>query len=126
VPRRAWRSVLLISMCLFPSARIPVHTIERLHVIGFLVAGLPLFIVVLSVGLGHGGERGRGGCRDTGAGAQHAKEVTTGDSGLILRSVLFFHRISSLDFVGASAHDGSANASVSTCMNTRPSVPIRR
>src|SRR4051812_931890 len=126
VPRRAWRSVLLISMCVPPSARIPVHAIERLHVIGLLVTGLPFFIVVLGVGLGRGGEWGRGGHGDSGAGAKHAKEVTTGDPWFILHFVLFFHRIPSLDFVGAPFHDGSANASVSTSINTRPSVPIRR
>src|ERR1043166_10134382 len=107
-------------MCLLPSTRIPVHAVERLHMIGFLVAGLPLFIVVLGVGLGHGSERGSGDRRDTGTSAKHAKEVTTGDFGFVLHFVLLFHRIPSLDFAAVPAHDGSANASVSTSINTRP------
>src|SRR5437868_15247872 len=106
-------------MCVPPSARIPVHAIERLHVIGFLVAGFPLFIVVLAVRLGHASERSGGGCRNTRAGAKCAKEVTTGNSCFILCFVLFFHRISSLQSVHAPSHDGSANASFSTSMKDR-------
>src|SRR5437763_1764445 len=61
-PRRAWRSVLLISMSA-SSTRIPVDPIERLHVGGVrLVARLALLVVGLGVGVRLDRER-PGGCR---------------------------------------------------------------
>ena len=58
VPRRAWRSVRLISTGASSGlGRITVHAIVGLHVIGFPVTGFSFFIVGLAVRLGGGGER---------------------------------------------------------------------
>src|SRR4051812_29160630 len=92
VPRRAWRSVRLISMCVPLSARIPVHAIVGLHVIGLPVADLAFFIVGLAVGLGDIGERSRGGGRDTGARAKRPKEIATAHFCFVRHVVSLFHR----------------------------------
>src|SRR5688572_23531376 len=66
-PRRAWRSFLLINMCVVPSARIAVDAIEGLHGVGFFVPSLGLLIVVLGVGASHTQWRRRRGDARTGA-----------------------------------------------------------
>src|SRR5262245_17853346 len=78
------------------SARIPVHGIELLHVIGFFVARFALFIVVLAVRLGACGERGGGGCRDPCASSERTKELTTSNR----RLAFCFHCRSLLCSIG--------------------------
>src|SRR4029079_1292035 len=91
VPRRAWRSVRLISMWVPLSARIPVHAVVGLHVIGLFVTGLALLIVGLVVRGGDAGERRCGGCRDPGPRAKRPKEVTTAQFCFVRHVVLLFH-----------------------------------
>src|SRR5689334_19321283 len=115
-----------------PSARIAVNAIEGLDLGRVrLVASFALLVVALGVGAGFASERRRGCGRHRGAGAQRAKELATTQR----PAALLFHRRhlprsslcaepSKLDC--ATTQAGSANASVSISVNTRPSVPIRR
>ena len=66
-----------------------------------------------------------GGGRGGGAGAERAKELTAADC---LLSLFVSLLAPSLLFrpVRRAAHAGSAKASVSISMNTRPSAPTRR
>src|SRR5262249_13813745 len=77
MPRRASRSVLLISTVL-PSSllrRIAIDPVEGLDVVGLAVAALALLVVALAVGLGGGSERRRAGRH--GADAARAQDLAT-------------------------------------------------
>src|SRR5712691_1799296 len=73
-PRRTGRSDLRISM-IASSARIPINAVVGLHVLGLLVTRLAFLIVGFRIGPSGRCERARGGCRDTRAGAERAKEI---------------------------------------------------
>src|SRR5205807_3858380 len=79
LPRRASRSFLLISTASPPSLRILVDAVERLDVLGFLVARLALLLVGLG-GDGRGRQRpSRGGGRGASTCREHAKEIAAAD-----------------------------------------------
>src|SRR5437588_1400646 len=77
-PRRAWRSVLLMSMDA-SSARIAVDPIEGLHVFGLPVAGLALLVVCFRVGVGCAGERPGTRRRDGRSGAERPQEFAAAE-----------------------------------------------
>src|SRR5438045_471762 len=98
---------------------VPVDLVEGLDVIGFAIARLALLVVGLRVRLGVGCQRHRGGGRgETRARADRAQELAAADR----RLAWLFHDPSSLNPLRAP-HDGSAKASVSISMNTRPNAP---
>src|SRR5215813_11587687 len=101
-----------------PLARITIDAIVGFDLVGFFVAGLAPLVVVLGIGRRPSDERTyRAGGR---TGAEHAKELTTPQTQLVLR----FHSASS--GYCAPVHPGSANASVSISINSRPTVPTWR
>src|SRR5262245_40775287 len=107
-----------------PSPRIPVDPIEGLNLRRVrLVPRLALLVVALGVGASFIRQR-RGGGRDGRASAERAKEFATAER----RLAFSFHRRLLLYFVSAlcAAHEGSAKASVSMSINTRPSLPTPR
>src|SRR5437764_4485683 len=79
LPRRASRSFLLISTASPPLLRIFVDAVERLDVLGFLVARLAFLLVGFSGRRGDRQRRGRGGGRSARACREHAKEVAAAD-----------------------------------------------
>src|SRR5262245_15781276 len=99
--------------------RIPVDAVGGLAVVGFPVTGLALLVVRLAVGAGRAGDRA-GACRDGRAGTKRTQEIATAHRGFALL------RHGNPPWLVRVRHDGSANASASTSINTRPSVPIRR
>src|SRR5439155_15214969 len=121
LPRCASRSFLLINTGSSPSLRIFVDPVERLDVLGFLVARLALLLVGFG-GRGRTRQRhGAGGGRGAGARRQHAKEIATGHC-LVLR---FVHG-GLLRDLRPAAHAGNAYACDSISMNSRPSMPTLR
>src|SRR5262249_448737 len=116
-PRRASRSLCLMSTVCPPSAWIPVHAVIGPHVVRLFVAGLALFIVGLAIGLGGGGEGTSSGGDGASAGTQGAKDIAA----IHLCAVSAPHGF--LLCGPGTAQAASARASVWIVMNTRPGAP---
>src|SRR5581483_9215097 len=97
------------------STRIPVDPVEGLHVLGFPVAGLAFLIVRLGIGARLSRERS-GGSRDGRSCAERAQKLTAADG----RLGGFLHCCTLRFGVASRLYDGSAKASVSMSINTRP------
>ena len=119
-PRRASRSVLLISTARLPQFRIAVDAVVGLHLVAFAIARLALLVVCFAVGCCFVPRQRRHGARRC-AGAEQPEEIAATDGRLVLR-LRFIGVLPSARFL---IH-GSANASVSISMKRRPIAPTGR
>src|SRR5690242_4865002 len=100
-----------------------IDAIKRFDVLGVgVVAGFAFFVAGPGIGLRLGDQSNRT-CRRAGAHAERAQNIAPVDLGL----VVLCHRQSSIIRLAraCAAHAGSAKASASISMNTRPTVPTR-
>ncbi len=115
LPRRASRSVLLISTATPPSARIAVDAVIGLDLVGFAVARLAFLVLFLAVGCSPLWRAGAIALAAAPA-PTSAEESPPPDARLALAL-----SCSASSSTARSPHAGSANACVSISINRRPS-----